>query len=121
MDIDNKDIKKYYRKIRRKLPYVPNEKKKFLTILQEGLYEFYTIHPTADLDELYQEYGTVDQICEDFKDYVNLQQLSWNPQRFIIISKIIVMITLIVLVCFIYFVWDICSHAPADLHYGIYF
>jgi hypothetical protein len=75
MHLSNREIRNYYRDIRRKLPYVPKEKKKYLQMLRQSMDSFLADRPSAAIEDIYEEFGTVEQICAEYKDNLSSEQL----------------------------------------------
>jgi hypothetical protein len=119
MKTNNRDIKKYYRNIRRKLPNVPKEKKNYLTMLRKSV-ECYLIEcPSATIEDIHGEFGTVEQICEEFKDSISPKQLMKSVRRTKVLCRCLSVLAVALIAFAIYFTYEIYTSAPADVQITI--
>lgn len=69
------NIMKYFRSLKKKLPYIPKEKRKFTSLARKSLKSYLEEHPSATMDDIYAEFGTVEQLCEDYMGHMTQEQL----------------------------------------------
>jgi hypothetical protein len=115
MHTSNREIRKYYRHIRRKLPYVPREKKKYLQMLRHSLDSFLADRPSAAIEDIYEEFGTVEQICAEYKDNLSSEQLTGSIRRTKMICGCFGLLAAALVGFAAYFAYDVYKHAPADV------
>jgi hypothetical protein len=115
MHLSNREIRNYYRDIQRRLPYVPKEKKKYLQMLRQSMDSFLADHPSAAIEDIYEEFGTVEQICTEYKDNLSSEQLTGSIRRTKMICGCFGLLAAAIVGFAAYFVYDVYAHAPADV------
>ena len=100
-------IRQYYWTLKRKLPHISKEKKQFLALTRQSMMEYANEHPFATTVDFQQEFGTIEQLCEDYKDFVTAKQMINSIQRTYHFNQFLGVIATILIVFLLYFVHDI--------------
>ena len=69
-NMNKREIRKYCKTFKHKLPYVPKEKKRFTDSINTSIKAFLVEHPFATLEDIHREFGTVEELCEEYKDHL---------------------------------------------------
>ena len=104
--MNKREIRKYCKTFKHKLPYVPKEKKRFTDSINTSIKAFLVEHPFATLEDIHREFGTVEELCEEYKDHLTTKLLCGLAG--------IIAIALI-LFC-VYFVYEVRTSAPKEIH-----
>ncbi|MCI9174931.1 MAG: hypothetical protein HFH49_08295 [Lachnospiraceae bacterium] len=72
----NKQIRKYYRQLKRNLPYIRHTRNLFLRSLKSGINSYLQEYPHASMDEIYAQFGTIEELTEIYMDNVASDTLS---------------------------------------------
>lgn len=70
LKFQNKETKKYYKKIRSRFPLLGKQEKAFLIYLQEMLQEFETHHPDYKCDDYYEQFGIPETIIAAYYEHI---------------------------------------------------
>lgn len=111
----NKIIKQYYQTLEHRLPYIPKAKKQFLTMIRNSMKEYANIHPSASTVDFQQEFGTIEQLVEDYKDFVSAKQMVNTIQRTHYLNHFLSVMTLALIVFLLMFLHDLHFKTPAHI------
>lgn len=111
----NKIVKQYYHVLKRKLPYIPREKKQFLSMTRKTLTEYSNEHPSATAVDFQQEFGTIEQLCENYKDFVSEKQMISSIQRINYLNKILGTLAAILIIFLLCFFYDTYTSSPTSV------
>ena len=70
LKFQNKETKKYYKKIRSRFPLLGKQEKAFLIYLQEMLQEFETHHPDYKCNDYYDQFGIPETIIAAYYEHI---------------------------------------------------
>lgn len=101
-------IKEYRRALRCRLPYIFKKKKQFLTLTQKSMTEYASEHPSASTIDFQQEFGTVEQLCEEYKNFVSAKQMISSIQRTNRLNQFLGLIAVLLLLFLIYIFYHLC-------------
>lgn len=110
------ELRRYYRTLWRRLPYIPKEKKKYLTSIQVSVNEFLSDHPSAEIGDIYQEIGSVQELCEEYKDNMTEEQLAQSVRLTKTFYYLLSFIAIILIVLCVFFAWRVHQSAPKDIY-----
>lgn len=80
-NMNKREIRKYCKTFKHKLPYVPKEKKRFTDSINTSIKAFLVEHPFATLEDIHREFGTVEELCEEYKDHLTPEQMTKSVRR----------------------------------------
>ncbi|WWR22299.1 DUF6120 family protein [Lachnospiraceae bacterium JLR.KK009] len=110
-----KEIKKFFRRLKRQLPYVFRTRKIFLDSLKNGITNYCQEHPDTSMDEIYGQFGTIDELAEIYIENIPKDTLS----KFIIFNKLIRYACILVTITFaawcIQFVYSVRKSAVTEI------
>lgn len=112
---NKKEIRHYYRDIRRNLPYVPKEKRNYLRMLRNSLDSFLIDRSNATIEDIYEEFGTLEQICTEYKDSLSSGQLTWSIRRTKIICGFLGLFAIVFVGFAAFFIYDTYTSVPTDV------
>lgn len=113
-------IEKYYWTFPSKLPYIPKEKKKFTTSIRRSLKSYLKEHPSATVDEIFAEFGTVEQLCEDYVDHMTQEQLMNGVKYIRKVNKFLFLLIAVLIILCIGFYTYLYLNAPPEIHYELF-
>ena len=79
--MNKREIRKYCKTFKHKLPYVPKEKNDLQTPSIRPLKLLLVEHPFATLEDIHREFGTVEELCEEYKDHLTPEQMTKSVRR----------------------------------------
>lgn len=113
-------IAKYYWTTKSKLPYIPKEKKKFTLSLRRSLYSYLEEHPLTTIDEIYSEFGTVEQLCEDYTENMTQEQLMNGVKYTRRINRyLFVLVAILFILCVGFYIY-LYLNSPPYRHYILF-
>jgi hypothetical protein len=71
--------------------------------------------PSATIDEIYEEFGTVEQISAAYKDNLSSEQLTRSIRRTKMICRCLCTFATGIVIFAVYFAYKVYSNAPADV------
>ena len=98
-----KELKKYYRQIRRKIPLGLCDRHRIMESIESGVQEYLVQNPESDMTQIEEHFGTPNQIVSDFFDDQSCEYLLKalnNRKRIIVFSLFAIVIVL--LLCLLY-------------------
>ena len=101
LKFQNKETKKYYKKIRSRFPLLGKQEKAFLIYLQEMLQEFETHHPDYKCDDYYEQFGIPETIIAAYYEHIESEFII-NHMK---VRKIIKRIGIFLITIFLTFIW----------------
>lgn len=107
----------YYFTFPHKIPYIPKEKKKFIYSVRLSMRSFLAEHPSASMDEIYREFGTTEQLCEDYMDNITQEQLMDGVRYTRQITKCLFMLVVLLFFLCTGYYFHMYLYAPPDIHY----
>lgn len=110
MRVRRSELCGYYRTLARRLPDASGEKAKYLKAIRGGVEEFLAEHPDAGLLEIYREIGTVDELCEVYKDHLSPEQLARSMKRTRFLCGLAAVIAVMAVICCVAVVWWLQNH-----------
>lgn len=86
-----KNIKKYLRAINRALPLTHKKRKNVMTHFSKGVWEYYAEQPDMTIEDIYQEFGTVEEVVESLMEEI--------PSEYVIQHMKLKRILMYILIC----------------------
>ena len=57
------------------------KKKRFTDSINTSIKAFLVEHPFATLEDIHREFGTVEELCEEYKDHLTPEQMTKSVRR----------------------------------------
>ena len=97
-----KERKHYIRSIQKSLPLHIKYKKYLMKKLKQSILDYEETHTHCTIEELYQEFGTVEEICESTVQEMPAEQLIKNMTRKRRIIGILITVLILAFVFIVY-------------------
>ena len=115
-NMNKREIRKYCKTFKHKLPYVPKEKKRFTDSINTSIKAFLVEHPFATLEDIHREFGTVEELCEEYKDHLTPEQMTKSVRRTKLLCGLAGIIAIALILFCVYFVYEVRTSAPKEIH-----
>lgn len=86
----------YIRNVRFLLIYVRKEEKQFLSHLKTDVKDYCSSHPAADMQELYESFGTPQQLISDYYTEISPDKLISSYRRNRFFSCLLTTVTILI-------------------------
>ena len=97
-NMNKREIRKYCKTFKHKLPYVPKEKKRFTDSINTSIKAFLVEHPFATLEDIHREFGTK------------------SVRRTKLLCGLAGIIAIALILFCVYFVYEVRTSAPKEIH-----
>lgn len=116
----NKELKKYFKEIKKKLNCKSYLKQGFIAQFKESLNEFIENHNNEELtiENIYKHFGTPDAIAKSFDDFDDISELKEKSKKYLItqiISCILSVIMLTVIIVLLFVVFDLFDNGQREI------
>lgn len=92
------------------------KKKRFTDSINTSIKAFLVEHPFATLEDIHREFGTVEELCEEYKDHLTPEQMTKSVRRTKLLCGLAGIIAIALILFFVYFVYEVRTSAPKEIH-----
>ena len=110
-NLSKKQLNKYYRTIKKRLPCKMSDTKKLLSSLKQNVQLYLMSNPEATINDIYAHFGTAEEIASS---YLNEDNKGYISKRIFLkrIFIVILVATIVCIACYIGLLLDLRADLP---------
>jgi hypothetical protein len=86
-----------------------------MRMLRNSLNSFLIDHSNATIEDIYEEFGSSEQICTEYKDSLSSGQLIWSIRRSKIICGFLGLFAIVFVGFAAFYIYKVYTSVPADV------
>ena len=107
--MQNHETQKFLKQVKNLLPILSKQEKRFLKDLENGISEYFSVHPNSTVEDIANEFGTPNDIVHDYIESIDLDYIIKRISTRRIIRRALICIVMLAFIVSSAFIGSIYS------------